>query len=122
MRIVGARLAGLCAIRRAQRQIRYSLRRRRNFTSSPMLVISIYPRNHIAAINRVPPLQARFVAASRAPRVPRRVALQVRVPERGRAHQDELMMARVRRPAARAGGAKGGIVFTSVSAATVRGL
>lgn len=79
MRIVGARLAGLCAIHRAQRQIRYPLRRRRNTASSPTLVISIYPHNHIAAINRVPPLQARFVAASRAPRVPRRVARQVRL-------------------------------------------
>jgi hypothetical protein len=43
-------------------------------------VIFIYLHNMIAAINRVPPLWARFVAASLVPRAPRRVVYQVRRP------------------------------------------
>ena len=72
-------LAGLCAILRAQRQIRSPLRRSRNTTSSPRLVISIYPHNTPAATNRVPPPRARFVAASLVHRAPRRVVRQVRL-------------------------------------------
>ena len=71
------RLAGLCASRRAQRQIRPCLRRRRSTTSSPRLGISIHPYNTTAVPNHAPPW-ARFVAVSRAHRALRRVAFQVR--------------------------------------------
>ena len=71
------RLTGLCASRRAQRQIRLCLRRRRNTTSPPRLVISIHHYNATAVPNHAPPW-ARFVAVSWAHRALRRVAVQVR--------------------------------------------
>ena len=78
--ILRTRFAGLCAIRRAQRQIRFRLRRRRNTTSPPRLATFIYLHNVTAAINRVPPLRTRLVAASLVHRAPRRVVRQVRRP------------------------------------------
>lgn len=79
-RTLCTRLAGHRTTRRAQRQIRFRLRRCRNTTSPPRLVNFIYHHNTIAATSRAPPLRARFVAASRALRVLRRVVRQVRRP------------------------------------------
>jgi len=76
LRALRTHLAGLCAVYRAQRKIRFRLRRCRNLMSLLRLTTFIHYHNKIAVnASHVRLLSTKLVVASRAPRALRRVVL-----------------------------------------------